>query len=71
MTQIAETETPTTHRLTIEAFSVDLGTDLSECCFTTGAVSYSNGYTRQVLHKANGRARVVGLWRIVPVPADG
>lgn len=64
-TATLEENTPTTHRLTIEAFSLDPGTNLAEVGF-----AFAPPRGRHVTQLVNGRVHTVGLWRIVSGPAQ-
>jgi len=61
---VEEIKHPTTHRLTLEVFSLDPGTDLATCHFVRDA--RDGNEKRFVRQFVDGHARVVGLWRIVP-----
>jgi len=62
---LEEIKAPTTHRLTIEAFEVDPGTNLAECTFEH--IMPTSGDEKRFVTKLVGRRQVtVGLWRIVP-----
>jgi hypothetical protein len=66
---LEELKKPTTHRLTIEVFGLDPGTDLTKATLEFSPHrKYGEARACRFVTTTDerGRARVVGLWRIVP-----
>jgi hypothetical protein len=63
---LEELKKPTTHRLTIEVFGLDPGTDLEECAFRLPSERRAARFV--TITDKRGRVRDVGLWRIVSEP---